>query len=546
MARLQILGHAFISYEYDLRDVYWTEMSQKVIDKFGNKSFKDSNEVEEILLYCFKYLVKKFKELVFSETSFTFFMYVFWLHEESIKIYLQHVQGASLSPIDEDEFARSRRILKAILEQGCDIDLKWGKFPEDSKELEKFDEKVQHLLYVCTWLYHFADHIAYQKMVEEYNRVEFDEDNLIVIDFQHHYGTAYHTLFPAIGEEYERGAYELEIVPELKQKINECFKIDYDWAGAIIYEIKKYHNPKDSSLQTIEPYVLPKNLAQQFGITEEEAKLFYDGLTISRNNKMSLEDLILKPYSMDRFMYRPILVYQIDGIERALVGEEKYPESVMVLATNALKWNTLPKEWLQNDCIKTFMQLKGNEHDKLLEDEVENILLDNKLRFARNIKSLKQHKANNINIDNVFCGEIDFLIINTKLKKLLVVDCKYNKARYEAVGYRTDDTNFKAKYEPKMLKKNNWILNNIAVVNDHFQIIYQDDSIDITGYEVETVFFINTPTFYMFNGDYKAITLSQILDYLDGNYKYNLLSIKHNGEEIKHPFFRKPKMKSEE
>ncbi|WP_178989031.1 hypothetical protein [Winogradskyella schleiferi] len=546
MARLQILGHAFISYEYDLRHVYWSEMSEKVINKFGKKVFTDNVEVEEILLFCFQYFIVKFKEIVFSENSFTFYMYVFWLHEESLKIYLQYNQGASLHPIDENEFARSRRILKAVLEQGCDIDLKWGEFPKDSNELNRFDEKIQHLLYAGTWLYHFADQIAYQKMIEECNFIQFDENDYISIDFQHHYGTAYHKLFPAIGEEYERGAFELEIVHELKQKINECFKIDYDWAGAIIYEIKKHHNSKDSTLQTIEPYILPKNLAMQFGITEDDAKLFYDGLTISRENKMSLEDLILKPYSMDRFMYRPILVYEIDGVERALVGEEKYPESVMVLATNALKWNTLPKEWLQNDCMKVFMQLKGNEHDKLLEDEVEKILIEKKTRFIRNVKSFKQKSKINVNIDNAICGEIDFLIINTKLKKLLVVDCKYNKARYEAVGYRTDDTNFKTKYEPKMLKKHNWVLNNITVVNDHFQIIYQDESIDVKGYEVETVFFINTPTFYMFNGDYKAITLSQIPDYLDGNYKYNLLSIKHDGEEIKHPFFRKQKMKSEE
>lgn len=539
MARLQILDHAFISYEYDLRHIYWAEMSQNVIDKFGKKIFTDNAEVEEILLFCFQYLIEKFKEIVFSENSFTFFMYVFWLHEESLKIYLQYTQGASLHPIDENEFARSRRILKAILEQGCDIDLKWGEFPKDSDELKKFDEKIQHLLYVGTWLYHFADQIAFQKMIEECNFIEFDEEDYIMIDFQHHYGTAYHKLFPAIGEEYERGAYELEIVPEIKQKINKCFKIDYDWAGAIIYEIKKHHNPKDSSLQTIEPYVLPKNLSMQFGITEDDAKLFYDGLTISRKNKMSLEDLILKPYSMDRFMFRPILVYEIDGVERALVGEEKYPESVMVLATNALKWNTLPKEWLQNDCMKTFMQLKGNEHDKLLEDEVEKIFIEKKIRFTRNVKSFKQKSKINVNIDNAICGEIDFLIINTKLKKLLVVDCKYNKARYEAVGYRTDDTNFKTKYEPKMYKKHNWVFNNITVVNEHFQIIYQDESIDIKGYEVETVFFINTPTFYMFNGKYKAITLSQVSEYLDGNYKYDILTINHNGKAINHPYFKK-------
>lgn len=540
MARLSILGHPFISYEYNLKDIYWTEMSKLIIQKFGKKSFTSQYEVEEILLFCFDYLISKFKELMISEKDFTFFMYVFWLHEESIKIYLKNIQGEKLDPIDNNEFARSRRILKTILEQGCDIDLNKGKFPDSSEELERLDDKIQHLLYVGTWLYDFADHIAYQKMVEEYNVIEFDESDLLMIGFQHHYGVAYSSLFPAIGEEYERGSYELENVKELRQKINDCFKIDYDWAVGVIYEIKKYHNKNDPSLQTLEPYILAKNLAHEFNISEASAKLFYDGLTISRVNKMSLKDLILKPYSMDRFMYRPILVYQIDGIDRALVGEEKFPESMMVLATNALNWNSLPKEWLLNVCMKRFLQFKGNEHDKLLEDEVEKSLLTKKLRFCRNIKSFKQYKANNIKIDNATCGEIDFIIVNEQLKKVIVVDCKYNKARYEAVGYRTDDTNFKSKYEPKMLKKHQWVISNLPVVTKHFQIIYDNINIDVTGYKVETVFFINTPTFYMFNGDYKAITLSQVPDYLDGKFKYDLVSINDDGKEIKHPFFRKP------
>src|SRR5690554_4241831 len=98
MARIQILGHAFISYEYDLRHVYWAEMSQKVIDNYGKKVFTDNAEVEDILIFCFQYLIEKFKEIVFSEDSFTFYMYVFWLHEESLKIYLQYNQGAKLDP----------------------------------------------------------------------------------------------------------------------------------------------------------------------------------------------------------------------------------------------------------------------------------------------------------------------------------------------------------------------------------------------------------------------------------------------------------------
>lgn len=57
---------------------------------------------------------------------------------------------------------------------------------------------------------------------------------------------------------------------------------------------------------------------------------------------------------------------------------------------------------------------------------------------------------------------------------------------------------------------------------------------------------INTPTFYMFNGQFKAITLKQFGDFIDGKYEYpDLFIVDGEGDDetlmmVKHPYFRKP------
>lgn len=548
MAKIDLLGHTFISYESALRNIYWTELSQLIIEKYGNKKITDNQQVEEILLFGFDYMTTKFKDLISSEYYFTFFMYVFWLHEESINIYLKWIDGQRLDPITEEEFAGNRRILKAILEQGCDIDLTWGQFP-DLNKLEELDEKIHHLLYVGHWMYQFADHIALHKMIEECFYIDF-EHNMVGVQWQHHYGEAYNSLIPEVGDSYLRGAFELDIVPELVQKINQCFSIDYQWACDLIFSIKEKNNPENPSLETVDPRVLPKKLSNKFKISKNDATIFYEGLSISRKNKMSLKDLILKPYSMNRLQTRPILIYNIDGVDRALVGYNKWPESIMVLATNGINWNSMPKEWYSNPCMSDFIQKKALDHSKLLEDEVENKTNAIDLLFVRNVTSFKQHQGNNVNIENELCGEIDFIIVNENLRKIFVVDCKYNKARYEAIGYRTDETNFRAKYEPKMDKKNKWVSENVSVINEHFQIINRNKGIDFTGYSIETVFFINTPIFYMFNGKYKAIPLNEVSDYLLGRYKYPNIMVDYKDNDgnrvsgiIEHPYFMKPEVR---
>jgi len=558
MPRIKIDNKIVISFDYVSRNKHWGALSAYLIKKHGKEHFTNQNKVEQILLDGFNFLSQSFKQLISVEKKLTFFLYVHWLHEQSIQIYIKTLEGYKLDLISESEFAMYRRILKLILEQGCDIDLEWDTFPKISNEIFEIEDKIQELIYLGTWMYAIADNIAFQKMIEECHEISFDEENLLVIDWQYHYGKTYQQLFPMLVEDYKNGTFDEQAVYELRAKIEECFKIEYDFAAGIIFEIQKHHNPQVPNLQTIEPNVLPLNLISNYGISKDLAETFYSGLTISRTNKLTIEDAILKPHSTKRYIFRPILVYKIGGSDRALVGKEKFAESIMVLSTNAIHWNAIFDEWLSLKCIQSFINKKGNEHDKILEDKIEEIVKCKGFLYCRNIKSFKQTaNKNNVNIDNGIAGEIDLIVINPHNKTIYVADAKYNRARYEAVGYRMDYSQFinldkpKNSYETKLNKKADWVSKNLNVLEEHLSIVYNKSSIVLKDYKVEGIFIINTPTFYMFNGQFKAITLKQFADFIDGKYEYPDLHITDGeGDDetfmiVRHPYFRKPLIKKD-
>jgi len=543
MGRLILHNKCILTYEDTARERFWGALSKHLITKYGNQKFASQAIVEEILLESFSFFITDFKRIVLKQ-DFGFYLFLFWLHEESIELSGKILKGAKLEGIEDSELARYRRILKLALEQGCDVDFQKENFPSKDEKL-KIEQDVQDLLYLGTWIYGFADRIALQKMIEECHIIFFDENNFLVIDWQYHYGVVYHELFPLIHDDYVQGTFDEMAVHDLKKAIGSCFKIDYDFAVQQIFKIKEHHasgNAKMLPFQTIQPHILPSNLAAQSLISESIAKTFYDGLTINRINKLSIEDAVYKPYSMQRYFFRPILTFNIKGEDRILVGSEKYSESLTAIATNALHWNAVPKEWLTVKCLQLFVNKKGHEHDKILEDKIEGILKEKSLYYCRNIKSFKQLSGNNIRIDNPIAGEIDYIIVNKKLGLIHVADTKYNRARYEPVGYRNDYTNFVDSYEPQLQKKISWVEQNTEILQDHLRIT-QSFNGELDTYKVEGIFFINTPTFYMFNGNYKAITLNQIPDYMDGKYAFPIFKISKEGDRkqvtVEHPYFRK-------
>jgi hypothetical protein len=59
---------------------------------------------------------------------------------------------------------------------------------------------------------------------------------------------------------------------------------------------------------------------------------------------------------------------------------------------------------------------------------------------------------------------------------------------------------------------------------------------------VEALFIINTPTFYMFNGSYNAITVSHLDEFITGGYRFPEIVIKPHEpyqpeKKINHPYF---------
>lgn len=537
MAKIYIEGHTLFTYEHSpYKDFYWKELSQLMSKKYAS-TLDDFEKVNECLNECFLYFIEKFEEIIVNIDNFKFYCYVFRLHEDSLKLMLKEREGSIklFEMIEEPHFAVYRRVLKIILEQGCNVEMNWGKIDAASKD--EFNENVQRLFYIGMWLYNISDNIAYHRMLDGAYIITF-EDNEIVINWKNNYGSLKNHLLSHFSKAYETGVVDDDGVTELRKKIEECYEIDYDITFGLPFYLKKHFS--ENPCQTIEPYVLPINLKSKFNHLKDEVNIF-KGLSISKDNLLSLAETILKPYSTERFLYRPFLVYNINSEQRLLTSEGKFSESIYVISTNAVQWNTLNPEWSENKCMQKYISQKGNEHDKLLEDRIEENLQENKILFARNIKSLKTSTNNNVNIDNSDCGEIDFIIIDEIRKEIIVADAKYNKARYEAIGYRQDFTNFVKKYEPQLQKKVNWVKNNVTIVNQHFTKISGKQNIDISTYEVIGLFLINTPTFYMFCGNYSTIDIENFDLYIKGENVYPDITLTlENGEQIifTYPYFK--------
>lgn len=534
MAHILIGEEPVITFEYlQFKPKYWDEgLSLYILEKYGDKKRIENEDVEKVLMSCFEYFVKLFKELVLRQKSEIFFQCVFLLHEASLKLHIESLKGYELPREIKGDFPRYRRVLKLILEQSCDIELT----TKGSVDKKGIIETIQELYYLGAHIYDFAEEIALMKMINKVYYTEF-ENGIFSFGWQDNYEKLYNELLSMFNADYKDSFFEDKINEEFLNTIETSFNINYTTAIDLIFSIKECFS--DDTCQTIEPYILPINLMNRCKISKENANLFYRGLTIDRENKLSIEDTLLKPHSVSRYMFRPILVYKVDGIDRALVGEMKMVESIMLLSS-ATQWNTMQEEWASNQEMRKFRDKKSQEHDRLLEDKIQEILENNKHPFCRNITSFKQNKGSNIRIDIPKVGEIDFIIINKDTRKIFIADTKYNKTRYDAVGYRMDHSNFGG-YEIKLELKTNWLKANLQILQEHLSIMH-DIKYSILDFEIIPIFILNTPTFYMLNGKYKAITFNRIKEYITGEWNFPSITLTDNVNNLKytynHPYFK--------
>ncbi|WP_165043797.1 hypothetical protein [Dysgonomonas sp. ZJ709] len=537
MAKIFEDGHVVITYETSLKDIYWVELSNYLREKYTDDDFADKNQTESILKDAFQYLVDLFRNKIHHEVHFSFYSHIFKLHEESIKLLLKAQVGYVLSQIEENEFSIYRRILKLVLEEGCAIDLDWGMITNE--EALRIENVLEHLIYLGTMMYELSENLSYNKMIKDCYTIDIKE-GLFGVTLNHHFGWTYESIKTRIMPgQYEAAICDENAAQELVDKIQEVYGFHVGNFIAHIRDIQRTHNPTNPNSQTIEPYILPLNLSTLLNKPEDLMQSFCNGLTINRNNKPSIETAIYKPTDENRYAYRPILVYNIEGVDRALIGTNKIDETFQMLTTNALHWKGLPNEWLENQDVKDFMNRKDLEHESIYINKIKELIENVECLVDYNVENLLRKNNQNISIIKN-PGEIDCIIIIPALRRIIVSDIKFNRARYEAVGWQKDFTNFIKTYESKLQKKADWIRNHISELQEHFKVKFVTDDLSFEDYSVECCFFINAPTFYMFNGKYRAITIKELPDFFNGWLGHVIINPDNPAERIGHPYFLPP------
>lgn len=536
-------GYNLIDWGNRSRQKYWVILSTSIIKEFGEDKHKNVDIVNKILKFSIDKLINLFNQILINQKDVNFYKYVLKNSDNYFKVLLESESASNLKVMDYEIFVSNRKVLKLILEQTCRFKLK-KKTVLSLSPFNEYEEILEDLLYIGSWIYHFADKISLTKFNRDFWEISFDKDKLLIIKSKHEV----YPLLIELAKNESTTQYKQAInnatpdaINELKQEITNNF-VDYDCFFNIIKNIQEhflkndiqYIETKDSSMVDIEYGIIEKNLKNQ-GFEPEKIDNFISGLTLSNENQQNILDVVIRPHKIDRFHYRPLLKVEINNEIRIITSIQKILESMIMLRMNALPYGNASNEWQLNTSFNNFIERIKKERGDSLEEKGVKILSSLDFIYDNTVTDLKKRNNQNISLINDKCGEIDLLYIDHTTKKIIVADCKLLKMRTESVGYNMDLSKFKEDIEPQMDKKVKYLMNNISLVEEHFYILKSKMQIDLTDYQVEGIIIINTPTLYMyFNSKYKILTLSMFYDFLVGNNPFK--DIKMKNKIYKYPY----------
>lgn len=532
-------------YDNDTINKFRPKISKLLIQEFGKKPL-DTENTTKALFFCLNWYANEMLSILNKENELPFFQGLFMLHEYSCEFHRKFPNKSPIPELKDTNFAVYRRVLKLCLEQGCDIPMKSGKLltPEYLKAKETV---IDDLLYLGDFTYMLSNVLAEQHMVEDCIELKFTPSDLFYFDHKHYYGFIFEHILGSTTEHLANAVVDQNGFEDFITAINDCLGINYDEAIATIQSVHKHFENMGGKLVLDEWFIYPKNLEILFNTPYEKGETFYKGLTLDRNNKLSLQEAVYKPQNINRYLYRHFLIWNVDGKDLTIVGEGIFIEAVTSLFSNSFGWGKFPKEW-KNECFEKHIKEKVKKNDKVLEDVAEDLLNSNDVLYDRNITSLKKWNNQNLNIDNSECGEIDYLFLYDK--KLFIADSKHQTARYDMNNYKNDYSAFetnKKSYNKTLRRKINYLKDKLPEIEEHFQVILNDDSFKLDSVHVEGIFIVNTPTFIMFNNEHRIYTLKSFEDLITDNFIDESYSLMIDEEEsfkminIKYPYFKKPK-----
>ena len=537
--------HKFLAW-YDKSPIakYRPEISQELVNKFGKGPFSTS-EVTEALFFTLDWYANTFIDILRNENDLCFYQSIFMLHEFSCEFHRHKPNRSPITQMNDQDFAMYRRILKLCLEQACDIQLN-GKEVLTPEYLKSKENTIDDLLYLGDFIYGCSNLLAEQHLIEDCVDLLFTKDDLYYFDHKHHYGYIIDETLKTFSSHLEKAVTRKDDFKEFVKAAKNCLGVEYDKAVSTIQLIHENFKSQGGKLVLDEWFIYPKNLEHLFEIPYEKGEIFFKGLTLTKDNKMPLKEAVYRPQNLNRYLYRPFLIWNVDGKDLTIVGDGIFIESIMSLCTNGFGWNKYPPEW-GNRCFKEFVKEKVSKNDKILEDTIEQILKNNTVIYDRNITSLKKWSNQNVNIDNKDCGEIDFLFLHGN--KVCIADSKHQTARYDMNNFKNDyasfDTNKKA-YNKTLKRKVSYLEHRMDDIEEHFQVVLNDKNFKLSTSKLEGIFIVNTPTFIMYNNEYRIYTLKAFEELVKGEFVDEVfqLIIEEDDHEkflfVKYPYFRKP------
>lgn len=527
-----------------------TELSKLIIDEYGRGPFHKKCIVNEIITFALNYYITKFKEICHNEKSVQFYQNIFRFHEQATELVYLYPHKDISSDINSKYIAQYRRTLKFILEMGCEVQMVTRKVTSEEIQ-ERTEHILDDLLFLGEMILMSVNLYAEQIMIDDAIHISFDKHGLYVFSRQSCYESLFEYFIRECSSHLEESVIDEKGLEDLKEALRKYFKIEYENVQSLIACIHEENEPKGGEVVGVGWETLPNNLHDLFKVPLTRAEQFFTGLRLDRSNKMDLVNLACKPYKLNRYLYRPIIIWNIDGRDYALFGKNSWGEAFTQYVNNAIPWGKAPQEWMEDDGFKKYVHTKENEHDKWLEDAVEKILQNQKLLYDRNVKSLKSSKGS-VNIDVKGVGEVDFIIVAEEVKKIYISDCKHLLGRYDLVDQKNDynvfavGTKKNKSYNETMSNKLVWFNKMKDLVQEHFRIKYNNPNFCLDGYSFEGIFIVNTPTFYMYNAEYRIYTITQIEKVVIGKFTDPtfVFVIEEDGYQkrlcIKYPYFQKP------
>ena len=384
------------------------ELSLQLIEKFG-KGYHEQIVVKEMIVFSLNYYITKFKTICLTESSYTFYKNVFWFHEQATEVVHLQLFDNLPAEISEGYIASYRRVLKFIIEIGCEIKMVSGE-KMNEKYKDRAESLLNDLLFLGEMIMMCVDLYAEQSMIEDVADISFDENDMYTFSRRHHYNFVFKYFSKEVSSQITKKVIDLNGYEDFIIVLKNCFGINLQNIEELIGWIHKKLKLKPGKVVSVNWDTFTKNLNISCGIPIEIANQFFDGLKIDSLNKMPFEELVRKPYNLNRFIYRPFIIWNIDTKDFAIFGVNCWVESIRQLTTNAFQWGKAPHEWMKNPCFKSFINKKMDEHDKMLDNAVEDKLKIQNVLYDRSLKSLK-FKGGSTGID---LGEIDFIIIAEK------------------------------------------------------------------------------------------------------------------------------------